>query len=120
MTTKKETILIFSLILIFGGIFIIASLSFDNGYKTGYQKATENLIQRLDKCEEDNEFYQKDISEWKEDKELGNKFVEERCVCVSWGNSIEEPLTKDEICNYQCPKDGVCPLFYPANKDLLK
>ena len=33
-----------------------------------------------------------------------NKFQNERCVCVWWSTSdSEEPMTKDEICNYPYP-----------------
>jgi hypothetical protein len=90
-TTNREIrITIFTLII----LSLIVFSAFTNGYKRGYQKATENLIQRLDKCEADFEIL-------KEEHNLMYKLQHERCVCVGWQSSDNEPpMTKDEICNY--------------------
>ncbi len=91
MKTKR----LISILILIGIIFgILCYSAFTDGYKTGYQKATENLIERLDKCEAD-------YSTLKEDNDLMWQFRNERCVCRSWHSSnTEAPLTKDEICNY--------------------
>jgi len=104
-------------------VFISWSLLFYRmGYGSGYEVATKDLIQRLDLAEEKLVTCSADLKEREEMEDTCWQYVEERCVCVMYGGTVEPPLTRDEICDWHCDKGeyseelGYCRLDYWEQK----
>lgn len=103
---------------------------YSEGYQKGHKEAVDKMWNRMMIAEEEASGLSSSLSSChrrieglEEVRDEMIRFNQERCVCVLWSTGTEEPLTKNEICNWPCDKgdysekEGYCNIDYWEPKD---
>jgi hypothetical protein len=99
MTTNKGTVSLKTLdivgsgvllLLFFLGVLIVYNVTKQDKLEPlilRHEAEVADLNEKIVKLENDRDFY--------------DQYREERCVCMRYGSAVEEPVTKEQICNYK-------------------